>query len=478
MIPVPSSWRRGPFLQSSLLLEADSCPVFNDVIGTAQSMVDITSDSAVSGDILKQLRVEKGGRRVLGSLDERSKALTILQDSDCSTKNAHVARLFLLTLVRLLNPALVRDAFRAASKEIGFTDVDDFLPPVANTPKRKSEGGKTGNRDSKPKTQRSYLPYNLFYILALDNLNHKPSYARLLKTAGQGDDKQKPTRLSMKIAGKMWQSLSEEQKKAFTEAYQPICSKLRDDRETSGMKSDHIVQTLKEFEQSLDVPTRMKLKDVLPDFLPLDVSFNMESLVAGTTALPAGALKEDKEEEEEEGDDDDGDDDDEEDDGVNAAKEQRLAREAVERKRLAKQAEERKKKEEKERIILAEAKAAKNQKLADAAKKMTSGGFAIPPAAVAAVEEGKRKAVETDEPSKKKKKSAVVSCSAAVPAVEEGKRKAVETDEPSKKKKKSAAVPRSAAVAAVEEGKRKAVETDEPSKKKKKKKNKVALQQE
>ncbi|GAX82953.1 hypothetical protein CEUSTIGMA_g10380.t1 [Chlamydomonas eustigma] len=49
-------------------------------------MVDITSDSAVSGDILKQLRVEKGGRRVLGSLDERSKALTILQDSDCSTK--------------------------------------------------------------------------------------------------------------------------------------------------------------------------------------------------------------------------------------------------------------------------------------------------------------------------------------------------------------------------------------------------------
>ncbi|GAX82951.1 hypothetical protein CEUSTIGMA_g10378.t1 [Chlamydomonas eustigma] len=326
------------------------------------------------------------------------------------SENAHVARLFLLTLDRLLNPALVRDAFRAAAQEIGFTDVDDFLPPVANTPKRKSKGGKTGNSDSKPKTQRPYLAYNLFYILALDHLNHNPSYARLLKTAGQGDDKQKPTGLSMKIAGKMWQSLSEEQKKAFTEAYQPICKKLTDDRETSGMKSDHIFQTLKEFEQSLDVPTRMKLKDVLPDFLPLDVSFNIEGLVAGTTAVPAGALKEDNEEEEE-GDDDDSDDEEEEeeeDDGVNAAKvaaeEQRLAREAEERQRLAKQAEERKKKEKKERIILAEAKAAKNQKLADAAKKMTSGGSAVPRSvAVAAVEERKRKAVETDEPSKKKK---------------------------------------------------------------------------
>jgi hypothetical protein len=136
------------------------------------------------------------------------------------SENPHVAKLFLGTLDRLLNPELVRDAFRAAAQEVGYTDVDEFLPPVTSTPKKKSKGGKALNSDSKPKVQRGYLAYNLFYMLAQDHLNHNPSYARLLKTAGPGDDKQKPTGLSMKIAGRMWKSLSDEQKKSFNDAYQ------------------------------------------------------------------------------------------------------------------------------------------------------------------------------------------------------------------------------------------------------------------
>eukprot|EP00798_Chlamydomonas_sp_ICE-L_P014100 gene14100-20056_t len=55
-----------------------------DVLGLGQAMVDI--NATVSEDVLEALEVPQGGRRVLGSIDERSLVLATLGDEDCPTE--------------------------------------------------------------------------------------------------------------------------------------------------------------------------------------------------------------------------------------------------------------------------------------------------------------------------------------------------------------------------------------------------------
>jgi len=66
------------------LISGDALPKQLDVLGLAQTMVDITS--TVDEALLSRFGVEKGGRRVLSSIDERSDVLTTLAEEDCETQ--------------------------------------------------------------------------------------------------------------------------------------------------------------------------------------------------------------------------------------------------------------------------------------------------------------------------------------------------------------------------------------------------------
>lgn len=57
-----------------------------DLLGLCQSMLDITTTESVPDALLTILGVEKGQRRVLTSVDERSQVLASLQDWGCFTK--------------------------------------------------------------------------------------------------------------------------------------------------------------------------------------------------------------------------------------------------------------------------------------------------------------------------------------------------------------------------------------------------------
>lgn len=57
-----------------------------DILGLAQSMVDITTVDAIADALLPSLGVEKGGRRVLQSVDERHEVLQTLEEAGCATK--------------------------------------------------------------------------------------------------------------------------------------------------------------------------------------------------------------------------------------------------------------------------------------------------------------------------------------------------------------------------------------------------------
>ena len=123
---------------------------------------------------------------------------------------------FLKTVVgalsRLINPTLVRDAFNAAATESGLENIEAYLPIV---PAKKS----TSRRARKEKTDRKprkMMPYTLFVTLAMDRISHDPSYASL--TQGPNGSKIPP----MTIAASFWKALSDEQKEAYSNAYQ-VC---------------------------------------------------------------------------------------------------------------------------------------------------------------------------------------------------------------------------------------------------------------
>ena len=121
---------------------------------------------------------------------------------------------FLKTVVgalnRLLNPTLVRDAFNAAATESGLENIEAYLHIIPAT-KSTSRRARKEKNNKKP---RKMTPYTLFVTLAMDRIRHDPSYASL--THDSDGNKVNP----MTISASLWHALSDEQKEAYSIAYQ------------------------------------------------------------------------------------------------------------------------------------------------------------------------------------------------------------------------------------------------------------------
>lgn len=126
-----------------------------------------------------------------------------------------VIKTFVGTLNRLFNPALVRDAFKAAASEAGLENIETLLPPPPAILKEKGAG--KVKKEKKIGPPRKTQPYTIFVSKLMDRIAHEASYTSL--TNGPGGVKVNP----MTIAGSLWKQLSDKSKEDFAKAYQVRC---------------------------------------------------------------------------------------------------------------------------------------------------------------------------------------------------------------------------------------------------------------
>ena len=119
------------------------------------------------------------------------------------------------TLSRLFNPAIVRDAVKAAAAEAGLMDIDAYLPAAPAPKDAAATPGKKGKKEKAERKPGRMQPYTVFVTKVMDRINHEASYSSL-STGGPDGEKVHP----MSIAAGLWKGLGDASREAFSRAYQ------------------------------------------------------------------------------------------------------------------------------------------------------------------------------------------------------------------------------------------------------------------